>query len=104
MPHSCRNTTKNQEDNNMDPKQTDVNTNERWRMLIFLSIALVLAQSIWFSASAVVPQLRSAWALTPSSAAWLTIAVQIGFVCGALVSVAIHKTVVKNTIVVRVPK
>ncbi len=86
MPHSCRNTTKNPEDTNMDPKQTDVNPNERWRMLIYLSIALVLSMVTWFSASAVIPQLRSAWALTPSSAAWLTIAVQIGFVCGALVS------------------
>jgi MFS family permease len=70
----------------MDPNQTDAKPNERWRMLILLSLALVLAQSIWFSASAVIPQLRIAWTLTPSSAAWLTIAVQIGFVVGALVS------------------
>ncbi len=70
----------------MDSKQARPNPNERWRMLILLSIALVLAQSIWFSASAIIPQLRSTWELTPSSAAWLTIAVQIGFVCGALVS------------------
>jgi MFS family permease len=42
--------------------------------------------STWFSASAVIPQLRETWALSPTAAAWLTIAVQIGFVCGALVS------------------
>jgi MFS family permease len=42
--------------------------------------------STWFSASAVVPQLRSEWDLSSSAAAWLTIAVQIGFVAGALVS------------------
>lgn len=42
--------------------------------------------STWFSASAVIPQLREAWDLSPSAAAWLTIAVQLGFVSGALVS------------------
>jgi MFS family permease len=42
--------------------------------------------STWFSASAVIPQLRVQWDLSDSGAAWLTIAVQLGFVCGALVS------------------
>jgi MFS family permease len=42
--------------------------------------------STWFSASAVIPQLRGEWNLSNSAAAWLTIAVQLGFVCGALVS------------------
>jgi MFS family permease len=40
----------------------------------------------WFSATAVVPQLRDEWALGRSGAAWLTIAVQLGFVAGALLS------------------
>jgi len=40
----------------------------------------------WFSASAVVPQLRDEWDLSRSAAAWLTIAVQLGFVAGALAS------------------
>jgi MFS family permease len=38
----------------------------------------------WFSASAVVPQLREEWGLSDTAAAWLTIAVQLGFVTGAL--------------------
>jgi len=42
--------------------------------------------STWFSASAVIPQLRVQWDLSDSAAAWLTIAVQLGFVCGALIS------------------
>lgn len=58
----------------------------RWRALALLAITLVLSMSTWFSASAVIPQLRAAWVLSPSTAAWLTIAVQIGFVGGALVS------------------
>jgi MFS family permease len=51
-----------------------------------LALALVLSMSTWFSASAVIPQLRDEWALSAGSAAWLTIAVQVGFVIGALAS------------------
>ena len=54
------------------------------RALSLLSLALVLAMTTWFSASAVLPQLRDEWSLSDSSAAWLTIAVQVGFVAGAL--------------------
>ena len=58
----------------------------RWRALALLAITLVLSMTTWFSASAVVPQLRGEWGLSATAAAWLTIAVQLGFVCGALVS------------------
>jgi MFS family permease len=58
----------------------------RWYALVLLAATLVLSMTCWFSASAVVPQLRVEWALSDSAAAWLTIAVQLGFVCGALVS------------------
>ena len=40
----------------------------------------------WFSASAVIPQLREDWDLLEHRGAWLTIAVQLGFVAGALLS------------------
>ncbi len=53
--------------------------------MLLLAIAIVLSMTTWFSASAVVPQLRAEWDLL-DGAAWLTIAVQLGFVCGALVS------------------
>jgi MFS family permease len=56
------------------------------RALAVLSLALVLSMTTWFSATAVVPQLRDEWALGRSGAAWLTIAVQLGFVAGALLS------------------
>ena len=58
----------------------------RGRALALLSLTLVFSMSTWFSASAVIPQLRPVWHLSPTQAAWLTIAVQVGFVCGALVS------------------
>ena len=44
--------------------------------------------SPWFATSAVLGQLREAWMLSNAEASWLTIAVQIGFVLGALASVA----------------
>lgn len=40
----------------------------------------------WSSASAMVARLRAGWELPHSAATWSTIAVQLGFVCGALVS------------------
>lgn len=64
----------------------DVRRAGRWRALALLAATLVLCMSTWFSASAVIPQLRTEWSLSDSAAAWLTIAVQLGFVCGALVS------------------
>jgi MFS family permease len=64
----------------------DVRRTGRWRALALLAVTLVLAMSTWFSASAVIPQLRVQWNLSDSAAAWLTIAVQLGFVGGALVS------------------
>ncbi len=51
---------------------------------------MILAMSTWFSASAVIPQLRSDWDLGDGTAAWLTIAVQIGFVVGALIAAALN--------------
>jgi MFS family permease len=64
----------------------DDRTAGRGRALALLAAAMVLSMTTWFSASAVLPQLRAAWALSPTEAAWLTIAVQLGFVTGALVS------------------
>jgi MFS family permease len=59
---------------------------ERSRALALLAASLVLSMTTWFSASAVVPQLRAEWSLSSTGAAWLTIAVQLGFVAGALVA------------------
>ena len=56
------------------------------RALALLSLALVLSMTTWFSATAVVPQLRAEWGLDRGETAWLTIAVQLGFVVGAVLS------------------
>jgi MFS family permease len=60
----------------------------RRRALALLSLALVCSMTTWFSATAVVPQLREEWVLGDTAAAWLTIAVQVGFVVGALATSA----------------
>jgi len=56
----------------------------RWRLLAFLGLGELLAMSPWFSASAVAPLLISDWHLGGMDLALLTIAVQLGFVAGAL--------------------
>lgn len=60
----------------------------RWRALAILATSMLLAMTTWFSATAVLPQLRELWDLSSTSASWLTIAVQLGFVTGALISAA----------------
>ncbi len=62
----------------------------RWRVLVLLALALVLSMSTWFSASAVIPQLGEVWELTATTRAWLTIAVQLGFVAGAVLSAVLN--------------
>ena len=62
----------------------------RWRALLLLSSAELLGMSLWFSASAVVPALRIEWRLTDSQTSWLTIAVQLGFVFGTLLSALLN--------------
>jgi len=71
-------------------EKTDKPGTARWRILALLSLAELLAMSVWFSASAVVPALRLEWSLSDSSVSWLTIAVQLGFVSGTLLSALLN--------------
>ena len=57
---------------------------ERWRQLAALSLAELLALSLWFSASAVLPALQREWDLGSGGSADLTVAVQVGFIAGTL--------------------
>lgn len=63
-----------------------VNGHHRWRMLALVGVAEMLAMSAWFSASAVSGDLAREFRLDSAQAAWLTIAVQGGFVAGTLAS------------------
>ena len=62
----------------------------KWLNLGLLSLASLFALVLWFSASAVVPQLTAEWHLSGVQQSWLTMSVQIGFVIGALVSAAFN--------------
>jgi MFS family permease len=60
------------------------------RALLRAALAAVLANSTWFSATAVVPALTREWQLTPGGAAWLAIAVQAGFIAGSVASALLN--------------
>lgn len=62
----------------------------KWRTLLLLALAELLGMAVWFSASAVVPALTSAWNLSDAGKAWLTMSVQIGFVAGAFGSALLN--------------
>lgn len=56
----------------------------RWRMLAIICAGVVGVLATWFSATAIMPDLIRAWNLSPAQAAWMTNAVQVGFVAGAI--------------------
>ena len=62
----------------------------RWRQLAILAATLLLALVPWFSAASVAPLIAAEWQASPLETALLTVAVQLGFVVGALV-VALHR-------------
>lgn len=64
----------------VEPKTAD----GRWYMLVLICFGVVGVLTTWFSATAIIPELIGHWGLTTSQAAWLTNAVQAGFVVGAI--------------------
>jgi MFS family permease len=58
----------------------------RWKALGWISVCELFALSLWFSASAILPQLKDVWNLSSMQGAWVTASVQIGFIVGALIS------------------
>ncbi|WP_407569707.1 nitrate/nitrite transporter [Deinococcus altitudinis] len=68
------------------PSTQDVQDAGRWRALTLLALAVVCCMSPWFSAAAVLPQLRALWGWSSAQGASLTLAVQLGFVAGAVLS------------------
>ena len=57
----------------------------RWRQLAILSTALLLALVPWFSAASVAPLIAAEWRTSNLETVLLTVAVQLGFVAGALI-------------------
>ena len=65
-------------------------------MLAALAIAEFLGMTLWFSATAAAPALVAEFHLNAGQAAWLTMAVQGGFVCGTLLSALVNLPDVLN--------
>jgi MFS family permease len=60
------------------------------RALALVSLAAVLANATWFSATAIVPTLQREWGLDASGAAWLVVAVQVGFITGSVAAALLN--------------
>lgn len=65
-------------------------------MLGWLAIAQFLGMTLWFSATAVTPALVAEFGMSEDDAAWLTMAVQAGFVIGTLGSALLNLADVFN--------
>jgi MFS family permease len=62
----------------------------------WLSLAMFLGMTLWFSATAANAQITREFALTAAQTAWLTMAVQAGFVVGTLISALLNLPDVLN--------
>ena len=60
------------------------------RMLGLLAVAELLGMSLWFTASAISPELAKQWSLGAAQTAWLTGVVQLGFVCGTALAALLN--------------
>ncbi len=58
----------------------------KWFSVAIMAVCQVLALSLWFSATAIIPAVRLEYDLAPAQAALFTSSVQAGFVVGALAS------------------
>ncbi|MDO5630220.1 MAG: MFS transporter [Paracoccus sp. (in: a-proteobacteria)] len=68
----------------MVSEYAEQDTGERFTMLALICVGVICSMTPWFSATAVLPELRAMWDLSPGMSAVLTNGVQAGFVVGAL--------------------
>ena len=68
----------------------DMSPGAPWSALALLATAELLGMSLWFTASAVSPELQRIWHLSSTQAGWLTTAVQLGFVGGTAVAALLN--------------
>ena len=66
------------------------------RMLLLVAVGQFLGMTLWFSATAAASSIAAELSLTPQATAWLTMAVQGGFVIGTLVSALLNLADVLN--------
>jgi MFS family permease len=75
---------------NREPKADYGRPVSAWLMLGLLALGEFLGMTLWFSATAVTPALVAEFRLSAGQAAWITMAVQGGFVAGTLVSALLN--------------
>jgi len=63
---------------------------EKWRNLLLLVTAEILIYGLWFSVSAILPQMSEEWQLSGADQSWMTMSLQLGFVVGALLSALLN--------------
>jgi MFS family permease len=68
------------------PETAPTNTGAARRQLMLLASCLVLGMTPWFSSTVAGPAMLAEWHVTSALAPWLTMAVQLGFVGGTLLS------------------
>ena len=66
------------------------------RMLVLVSAGEFLGMTLWFSATAAAPAIAAEFSIGGAGTAWLTMAVQAGFVVGTLLSAAMNLADVIN--------
>jgi MFS family permease len=74
-------------DKSQEPKDpTGHHSSTPAAQLTLLAVAMVLGMSPWFAATVVAPAMVAEWGVGAGTGTWLTIAVQLGFVIGTLLS------------------
>ncbi len=58
----------------------------QWQALTVIAVAVLFSLSLWFSASAVLPQLKQQWNINMVQGSFITTFLQLGFIAGALTS------------------
>jgi len=76
--------------NHVELRELDRTLDGKWKVLLLLAFAELLAMGTYLSTSAVTPALREAWNLNDSGLAWLTMSVQLGFVIGSIFSAVLN--------------
>ena len=71
-------------------------SDRRWRQLTWLSAAMFLGMTLWFSATAVTSPIAAEFRFSTAETAWLTMAVQAGFVAGTLAAALLNLPDVVN--------
>lgn len=73
-----------------DPEIASHDPAGRHRALVVVAATGLLGMALWFTGSAISADLQTRWDLTTGERAWLTSAVQIGFVAGTAVAAVLN--------------